>query len=265
MNNLKKELNLKYKKYIQIKNYLEKRNHNVFGTLSIRKFGQKVYYYQNIFNEKTRKFYKKYIPREEIKFVEKLAQKSYEKELINLIDIRIRQMKSLLNEFDEFEIENVYLNLSEERKKLVKPIEPTREQLIKKWKESYKKVEFLPTGDKFITKNGENARSKTEMIIANKLYDNHIEYAYEKPVMIYNKIVYPDFIIFLPSENKEIYWEHFGMMDEPSYLSKALNKINLYYQSEIVRDNFIMTFETKDNQINFNSIDNIIKKIKNVI
>lgn len=66
------------------------------------------------------------------------------------------------------------------------------------------------------TLSGDLVRSKSEVIVANILFDNHIPFEYEK--MLYA----PDGSCFLPDftinwKGIEYYWEHLGLLDEEQY------------------------------------------------
>lgn len=48
-----------------------------------------------------------------------------------------------------------------------------------------------------------------------------------------------------------MYWEHLGMMDDDSYVEKALQKIASYEQNGFFPgENLILTYETRQNPIN---------------
>ena len=66
------------------------------------------------------------------------------------------------------------------------------------------------------TRSGDLARSKSEVIVANILFDDHIPFEYEK--MLYA----PDGSCFLPDftinwKGIEYYWEHLGLLDKENY------------------------------------------------
>ncbi|WP_053942810.1 hypothetical protein [Kallipyga gabonensis] len=59
-----------------------------------------------------------------------------------------------------------------------------------------------------------------------------------------NIVFYPDFTFFLPPQNQEIYWEHFGLMDSPDYAINTIRKIRTYEENGIFAGiRLIMTFE----------------------
>ena len=77
-----------------------------------------------------------------------------------------------------------------------------------------------------ITINGENVRSWQECVLANLFHEVGIEYIYE-PLSEYSKIgVLPDFK--LNAMNKTILWEHYGMVDNESYLARQKEKEEIY-------------------------------------
>lgn len=97
---------------------------------------------------------------------------------------------------------------------------------------------------------------------ADILNQEKIPYKYERPILLkgWGK-VYSDFTVLNVSERREIYWEHLGIMDEPNYVEKALQKIALYQQNGIFPGkSLILTYETKKNPINQKSIRFMIKE-----
>ena len=60
-------------------------------------------------------------------------------------------------------------------------------------------------------------RSKSEVIIANKLANKGVEYAYERPLTIAGVTKYPDFTIEDMESGVTFFWEHCGMLHVPSY------------------------------------------------
>ena len=105
-------------------------------------------------------------------------------------------------------------------------------------------------------------RSKSELIIANALEQCGVPYRYEYPLYLKGiGTVYPDFTCLNINKRKEIVWEHFGMMDNISYANKNIAKIQTYNQNGFFPGkNMIMTFETSQNAISSNIIQNMIKE-----
>ena len=80
----------------------------------------------------------------------------------------------------------------------------------------------------YITESGARVRSKSELFIANALYQKKIHFYYEAGLALGGKNRAPDFTIYRPSDGKMFLWEHFGLMDDNEYLHAANEKIALY-------------------------------------
>lgn len=99
--------------------------------------------------------------------------------------------------------------------------------------------------------SGNILRSKSEAIIDMELYTQKIPYRYECMLQLGEVKLFPDFTIMHPRTQKIYYWEHFGMMDNPSYLRNAYSKLQLYGSYGIIPSvHLIVTFETKEVPLN---------------
>ncbi|MEQ8835642.1 MAG: AAA family ATPase [Lacipirellulaceae bacterium] len=78
------------------------------------------------------------------------------------------------------------------------------------------------------TQRGHLVRSKSELIIADKLHAAGIPYEYEQQVMLNGRERYPDFVITDDDSGKTYYWEHLGMMSEPKYRIRWGKKLSEY-------------------------------------
>ena len=88
---------------------------------------------------------------------------------------------------------------------------------------------------------------------------NQIPFRYECPLELGNTTLYPDFTIMHPKTGELIYWEHFGMMDDPAYCKNVFSKLNLYVANGIIPNiNLITTYETKDFPLDTEQINNMI-------
>ena len=148
--------------------------------------------------------------------------------------------------------EDVYDKLIYGRKILVTPHFIPDDVFLEKWlEEPFEKLYFEEDTAEHFTDRGERVRSKSEVIIANALNQVGIPYKYECPAYLGKKKIYPDFTIMKMPGRKEIYWEHLGMLDDPSYLSKNLDKLESYEENGIfLGDNLIITRETSDSPLN---------------
>lgn len=89
---------------------------------------------------------------------------------------------------------------------------------------------------------------------------NGIPFRYECELQLGEITVYPDFTIMDPKTGKIYYWEHFGMIDDPSYARSAMIKIQSYIANRIYPTiQLIMTYETKMNPLDTESIEKTIQ------
>jgi hypothetical protein len=74
---------------------------------------------------------------------------------------------------------------------------------------------------------------------------------------------YPDFTILNKNSGKLKYWEHFGMMDDPKYRKKAIEKIATYISYGFIpgKDIFF-TYETQSEPLTMSAIDRVIDEIE---
>lgn len=84
------------------------------------------------------------------------------------------------------------------------------------------------------TERGDLVRSKSELVIADKLYARGVEYAYEQPLVLPNgRIRYPDFTITDHARGITFYWEHLGLLDDPGYRARWERKRAEYLEAGI--------------------------------
>ena len=205
-----------------------------------------------------------YLDKKHRKLIYSLAQKDYDERMLKEIEKRTKRLQRILDWLPDKGLEEVYEKLSPARKELVNPYVLTDEQYIEEWESvEYTGNEFYESTVSFQTEKGEKVRSKSEKIIADKLYSMGIPYRYEYPVEMDNyRMMYPDFTILDIRNRKEIYLEHLGMMDYPEYCEKALLKIQTYARNGIILGkNLLITFETSQNPLNINYLEQILKEM----
>jgi exodeoxyribonuclease V alpha subunit len=94
-------------------------------------------------------------------------------------------------------------------------------------------------------------RSKSEVIIANMLFEREIPFKYEVPLYAPDGTFYlPDFSVMWRGE--EWYWEHFGMMDDESY--RHHNETKKKWYTKNFPDRLIATYESGDLSKDANAI-----------
>lgn len=218
------------------------------------------YYYKTSLEQKKGT----YISKKQKKLIHALAQKDYDERMLKEIENRTKRFKRIIDWLPDKGMEEVYENLSPARQVLVNPYVLTDEQYIEEWES----VEYMGKGEYensvyYQTEKGEKVRSKSEKIIADKLYSMGIPYRYEYPVEMDNyRTVYPDFTMLDVKNRREIYLEHFGMMEFPEYCEKALLKIQTYARNGIILGkNLFVTFETSQNPFNINYLEQMLEEM----
>lgn len=205
----------------------------------------------------------KYIVKGQEELIRSLAQKSYDEKVLRLADKRIRQIKKITKDYQDDEIEQIFRNEHAQRQNFIQSIEPTWEQALEKWKQiEYQRKGFRDEMAVIMTERGERVRSKTEKIMADYFWNNGVEYKYEAPIYLKGiGTVYPDFTFLSKKNGKEIYWEHNGMVDDPTYARNMVRKIQAYENNGIfVGERLILTYETEQSILNTDKIEQMVKK-----
>ena len=194
-----------------------------------------------------------YIREKDVSIAKALAQKDYDKKVLRATEEELDAINKYLKVYPKISPEDIYGDLHMERQKLVVPIRETDEQFVANWqKVPYEGKEFFDNDAKYYTALGERVRSKSEIIIADSLSRQEIPYRYECPIYLkgWGK-VYPDFTILNVKGRREMYWEHFGMMDDAIYVEKMVQKVALYEKNGIFQgESLIVTYETRNSPIN---------------
>ena len=207
---------------------------------------------------------KNYISTKNMKLITALAQKSYDRLLQKELLKQETQIQKVLKLLPIQNISDIYENLDPRRKPLVNPHFIPDEQYVERWLSV--KYDGKPGYDENLlhtTDRGEKVRSKSEKIIADKLYSLGIPYRYEYPVYIKEfGTVYIDFVILNIKSRKEIYYEHFGKMDDPDYVNRNLPKLQLYPKNNIIPGkNFIATFESSKHPFDISILEIMLQEI----
>lgn len=96
---------------------------------------------------------------------------------------------------------------------------------------------------RYMSDKGDQVASKSELIIANTLYANDVQYSYEEPLKINGYIFKPDFTIWRPDGSK-VLWEHAGLLDKADYAKSFDWKLTQYEMAGFDRsDTLIITKE----------------------
>lgn len=202
----------------------------------------------------------KYLRVKDQEIARKIIQSEYNMHVLKILNQELMILDKYQKQGGEEELRSIYRNLGVGRKKLVKPLTLSDEDYVKKWEnEEYRRSDYREEGKIYVTAKGENVRSKSELIIADTYSSECIPYKYEKPLRIGDFICIPDFTVLNVRLRKEFYHEHFGMMDNPVYAEKAIEKINNYQKHGIILGvQLIVTFESNNVPLDTRMIEKTI-------
>lgn len=247
---LEQEFEELYEKINRIKKTYKKES------LTIRK-GK---YYYHVYKKNNKKVID-YIPKSNIELAKDLAQQSYKRKLEKYVSEILPLIRKINKIYDDYKVDEFFDDLSEERKKLVTPIEPTWNQIVEKWSKQKYPTNTYKSNTMIYTKKGDIVKSKSERLIADILYEKNIPYRYEVQLRFENGLtMYPDFMM-ITRDKRKLYLEHFGRMDDPEYVNDTIDKMNKYNeQGFIVGKNIIYTFESNNNPLNQSMIYSIVEE-----
>lgn len=220
------------------------------------------YYLEDDKNSGNRK-HRKYIKKDDRNLAVSLAQRDYDKILLEKLEKRLNALHDLRKTYDETAPEELINTFCDGRKELIQPLMFSSEEYARKWQEKkYQGKEIGNNVPEFYTVRGERVRSKSEVIIADTLERRGIPYHYEHPLILERtEIIYPDFTVLNVRTRKTFFWEHLGKMDDEQYVEDNLARIELYERNGIFPGTeLLLTFETKISPLNKRKIDAIINK-----
>ena len=226
------------------------------GLRIIHNHGSAQYYRRGKCNE--------YIRKSDISLVRALAQKEYDKKILRILESEKKKMNHCWKGYDLRELARVYEELSEDRKELVTPCILSDEEFIKRWENrEYERKPIGSNAPEIYTEKGERVRSKSEKMIADKLFVMGVPYRYEYPLFLNGYgIIYPDFTLLDVAGRREIILEHLGMMDKEEYGEKAIRKIKAYERNGIFPgDRLILTYETSRISVDLRIVQMLVENV----
>ena len=201
--------------------------------------------------------------------ITRLARKLHVRKLVRTASSEIEQIARCLKVLQGgrglSDIDDVYPSLPAAVRELVEPVENSFDGYAGWWKadrakgRSGKKHYNAP----LTTANGEAVKSKSEVIIADRLKAAGVPYVYEyKTVMDdeWDYMNYPDFFVLNKRTGEEYFWEHFGMMDDEKYCLNSQLKLEQYSKRGLVPGkNLILSFEGSRRPLSTEYVDFLIK------
>lgn len=117
------------------------------------------------------------------------------------------------------------------------------------------------------TEKGHMVRSKSELVIANKLFQLGVEYQYELRFELpeTDKPILPDFR-FTDAAGDTIIWEHLGLLHKDDYRESWERKLKLYNQHGFIEgENLFTTRDDERGGLDSTSVTEVAEKIKNLL
>lgn len=202
---------------------------------------------------------KSYIPKKNRPFAEQLALKKYLSSLLEDLLHEKRAIQFYLDHHLDTSKSQLLLKNPEFNTLLTSNFTPLSQELSDWMSASYERNPQHPENLLHKSSSGNFVRSKSEAIIDTLLYLNQIPFRYECALNLGEIIVYPDFTIRYPKTGDIFYWEHFGLMDNPSYSHNTFTKLQLYANHDIIPSiQLITTYETKEQPLGSNLVEKII-------
>lgn len=223
------------------------------GKLLVSKNKRSIQFYQRVGKGEDGRIY---LSKKDETTIRRLAQKRYEENLLARKKENFHILSQVLPLLQEMEDPHeIFSKMPEAMQAYITPIYPSQADYVEHWLTNKpdlpSNADFHPESCIYLTERGEKVRSKSEMTIANLLRAMQLPYQYEKPLILNGKLTYPDFTILDVSTQTEVYYEHFGLMDQEEYQTAALLKMERYEKAGFTPGKqFLFSFESA--QVPFN-------------
>ena len=223
-----------------------------------------VRFYQVTGNGKTRK--RSYTA--DTSLIEKLSTKNYEDALLQAAVREKRQLEMCLSHLQKSransDVENVLETIAEPIRVFVKPEVETDEGYARKWQSQWNKLIPKDCNHPYKTMKGDYVRSKSEALIADRLYALGIPYFYEQAGIfdeINGCVIHPDFYVLNKRTKKEYVWEHCGIMDNSTYCNTTLHRLKIFTENGFIQGkNLLFSYETGQTPLNIDYIELLINE-----
>lgn len=234
---------------------------SIRAALNGSKHTREQFYLRQRPNDKSGKYLKKTSANRELASI--MIQKEYDEKILAAATREYNYLKKAAPYSGKDTLIEVLESMGNVKQRWITPVLATSEKYADNWSATpVSPQQYNLEGLVFSTKKKELVRSKSEVLIANALFDHNIPYRYESPLIDGTTVwALPDFTILNIRLRKEYYWEHFGMMGNPDYSRKALKKIKEYEKHKIFQGReIIYTFESNEVPLDSENIETIIRE-----
>lgn len=202
-----------------------------------------------------------YISKQNRKLAEKLAHKKYLSLRLATLQNEETALDFYLKHYHQeiLQAEHNFINSPEYASLLSLCFTPISHELATWMNSPYETNTKHPETLIHKTLSNKYVRSKSEAIIDMYLHKNQIPFRYECLLQLGDISLFPDFTIRHPQTGEFFYWEHFGFMDDSSYVKNVFSKLQLYTLHGIIPSiNLITTYETKENPLSTDVVEKIV-------
>ena len=204
----------------------------------------------------------KYLNKNDTELIRQLIQKDLIADTIKKAKKEKNILQEFINKYPEESPEDLYDHLPVKRKKYAVPVFMNNDDFARYWLSlPYTPKAFGKDSPEYYTIRGERVRSKSEVIIADRLYSKGIPYKYECPLKVGEEIIHPDLTILRLSDRKILYHEHCGKIGDKQYGEDMVDRVNKYGKAGIYTgDRLFFTFETDGHPLDISWLDDFIDK-----
>ena len=210
-----------------------------------------------------------YLGKDKETLIKALSQKKYDQSLLKVATRQKAELERTLERLSKdkrpMTLDDVMSTMPESLRQYITPDPATDEGFIAMWSKPSPKRFYkgdVPKDSPHYTMRGEHVRSKSEILIADRLYCRGVPYHYELAFSPNEgvSIRHPDFTVLNTRTLEEFYWEHLGKMDDPNYSVKSKEKVEWFAAYGIVPGKrLIVTFETSASPWNTKYLDKLIE------
>jgi len=231
------------------------------GALKVNSVNGKPYYYTVTCDHYKRHTY--YIGGQNHPLVQAIQQRRFFETVVANLESNIKEMKRLRDKYRPIDPNR----LRETFPKAYQFDDPRCFELAgtvdeEAWKRAaYESSKSHPENLKHVAADGARVRSKSEVIITNILHAYGLTIRHEEERVFAGMPIAPDFIIYSNKLQREIVWEHFGMMSRPGYRREYVEKMTAFTEAGYYPYvNLITTFDDIDGNIDSQQIDRLAQE-----
>lgn len=190
--------------------------------------------------------------------IHKLCQAEYNAKLADALTARLGLLTQVAPRLKKTNLDLIMRQIHPGKQLMIERCYLDENEFAERWAlQEYQHKEAPAKG--FHTDRGEVVRSKSEVLIANKLFANHIPYRYEEALSLPEYTLYPDFTVLNKRTRKEFVWEHLGMTSDVDYASNAFGRLMTYQKNGFVLgENLILSIESLKQPLDGRQIQRII-------